>query len=110
MEFFFTTPNSTKTPNIEYRFRVLPNNHSEKKAKGTDRGNDSRIVSGCTRLSNCEARIIYMKITDNKKAQMNSTKVRSNSRPRPDTVVVYVEGMFISTVAVRRASRRSARA
>jgi len=39
-------------------------------------------------LSNCEARIMYMKIIDRMNAQMNSVKVRSNSRARPETVVV----------------------
>jgi hypothetical protein len=71
MEFFFTTPKRTRMPRAEYRLRVLPVYHSERKAKGTDRGNESRIVRGCSRLSNCEARIMYMKISDNIKAQMN---------------------------------------
>ena len=39
-------------------------------------------------LSNCDARIMYMKMIDRMKAQMNSVNVRSSSRARPETVVV----------------------
>ena len=88
MAFFFTTPKSTRMPSAEYRLRVLPVYQSENKAKGTDRGSESRMVRGCTRLSNWEARIMYMKISDRMKAQMNSTKVFSNSLPRPATFVL----------------------
>ncbi len=41
-------------------------------ANGTASGSDSRMVSGWTTLSNCEARIMYMKMIDSMSAQMNS--------------------------------------
>ena len=85
--FFFTTPNSTSRPSAEYRLSVWPIAHSEKSANGTASGSDSRIVSGWTRLSNCEARIMYMKMTDSRNAQRNSRNVRSSSRARPATAV-----------------------
>ena len=69
IEFFFTTPNSTRMPSAEYRFSVLPVAHSESSANGTDSGSESRIVSGWTRLSNCDARIMYMNTTDSRNAQ-----------------------------------------
>ena len=33
---------------------------SEKSANGTERGSETRIVTGSIRLSNCDARIMYM--------------------------------------------------
>jgi hypothetical protein len=67
---------------------VLPVYQSERRAKGTASGSDSRMVSGWTTLSNWDARIMYMKITARRKTQRNSANVRSNSRARPDTTVV----------------------
>ena len=67
---------------------MLPVYQSENRAKGTDSGSESRMVSGWIRLSNCDARIMYMKTTASRKTQRNSTKVRSNSAARPDTAVV----------------------
>ena len=46
--------------------------HNENRANGIASGKDKRMVNGCTVLSNCEARIMYMKITDNKNAHKNS--------------------------------------
>ena len=51
-------------------------------------GKLNKIVNGCTVLSNCEARIMYMKIIERMNAQMNSVNVLSSSRARPETVVV----------------------
>ncbi len=62
--------------------------HKEKSANGTETGSESSIVNGWTMLSNCDAKIMYMKMTDSKNAQMNSLNVRSSSRARPDTLVV----------------------
>ena len=59
---------------------------SEKSANGTDSGSEIRIVSGSIRLSNCEARIMYMNAIESRNASANSAKVRSISRPRPSTV------------------------
>ncbi len=87
MAFFFTTPKSTRMPSAEYRLSVLPLTSSDQSANGTDSGSESRIVSGCTRLSNWLARIMYMSTTESRKAQRNSLKVRSSSRPRPETRV-----------------------
>ena len=67
---------------------MLPVTHSESSANGTDSGSESRMVSGWTRLSNCDARIMYMKMIDSRNAQRNSLNVRSSSRPRPVTAVV----------------------
>ena len=67
---------------------VFPVYQSEKSAKGTASGSESRMVKGWTTLSNWDARIMYMKITASRKTHRNSTKVRSNSRARPDTTVV----------------------
>ena len=87
IEFFFTTPNSTRMPSAEYRFSVFPASHSDSSAKGIASGSDSRIVTGSTRLSYCAARIMYMNAIDSRNAQMNSPNVRSSSRPRPETLV-----------------------
>ena len=54
---------------------MLPVTQSENSANGTESGSESRMVSGCTRLSNCEARIMYMNTIDSRNAQMNSLKV-----------------------------------
>ncbi len=51
-------------------------------------GSDSRIVNGWMVLSNCAARIMYMKITDSANAHRNSPKVRSSSRPLPAIVTL----------------------
>ena len=64
-----------------------------------DSGNDSKMVNGWIVLSYCEARIMYMKMMESKNAQMNCVNVRSNSRPRPETVVLYSAGKFISRTA-----------
>jgi hypothetical protein len=66
--------------------------HNDSNANGTESGKLNRIVNGWTVLSNCEARIMYMKITDRMKAQMNSVNVFSSSRARPETLVVYAIG------------------
>jgi hypothetical protein len=66
---------------------VLPVYHSENSANGTDSGSESRIVSGWITLSNCEARIMYMKMTDRRKTHRNSVKVFSISRALPVTNV-----------------------
>src|SRR5688572_32471156 len=97
-------------PNAEYRLSVSPVAHSANIAKGTDNGKLSRIVTGWTVLSNCEARIMYMKMIDRMNAQMNSVNVRSSSRALPETVVVYAAGRFISATWARKASMRSANA
>ena len=86
--FFFTTPKSTSTPSAEYRLIVLPVSQRDSNAKGTESGSDSKIVNGCTMLSNWEARIRYMKITESRNAHRNSRNVRSSSRPRPEMRVV----------------------
>jgi hypothetical protein len=39
------------------------------------------------RLSNWEARMMYMKTMDSEKATRNSPRVRSISLPRPETAV-----------------------
>ena len=51
-------------------------------------GSESRIVNGWITLSNCEARIMYMKITESRNTHRNSVNVRSSSRARPDTAVL----------------------
>ncbi len=77
----------------------MPVIQSENSAKGTESGRESKIVNGCTVLSYCDARIMYMKIIDSKNAQRNSVNVRSNSRPRPEMLVEYSTGRFISRTA-----------
>src|SRR6185369_1396101 len=97
-------------PRAEYKFNVSPVPHNDSSAKGTDNGKLSKIVKGCTVLSNCEARIMYMKMIERMNAQINSVNVLSSSRARPETVVVYALGRFISRTAPRNASIRSASA
>ena len=67
---------------------MLPVYQSENSANGTDSGSDSKIVSGWIRLSNCEARIMYMKMTESRKTHRNSVKVFSISLALPVTNVV----------------------
>ena len=69
MAFFFTTPKSTSMPKREYRLSVPPASHRDKNANGTDSGRDSRMIAGWPRLSNWEARIMYMKTIDRRNAQ-----------------------------------------
>ena len=45
------------------------------------------MVSGWIRLSNCEARIMYMKMTERRKTHRNSVKVFSISFALPVTKV-----------------------
>ena len=101
-----TTPNSTSMPSAEYRFSVLPDAHSEASANGSDNGSDSRMTSGCTRLSYCAASTMYMKTIESRNAQPNSTNVRSSSRPRPATDTEYAGGML--ELAGRRPHRLDA--
>src|SRR4030095_5474097 len=108
MAFFFTTPNKTNMPSAEYRVKLWPVTHNEKSANGTAKGSDSRIVNGCVRLSNSEARIIYMNTTDKLNAMRNSVNVRSSSRPRPVMTVEYPAGIFRSRAASDSAWFRSA--
>ena len=67
---------------------MFPVYQSENRAKGIASGSDSRMFRGFSRLSNWDARIMYMKITASRNTQRNSTKVRSNSRARPETAVL----------------------
>src|SRR4029078_7045171 len=53
---------------------------------------------------------MYMKMIESMNAQINSVNVRSSSRARPETVVVYALGRFISRTHPRSASIRSASA
>ena len=62
-------------------------------AKGSVRGSDSRIVTGCSHDSNCAARIRYMKTSDSKMAVRNALAVRFNSRERPAKSARYSGGM-----------------
>ena len=56
-------------------------------ANGTDSGSDNKMVSGWMRLSNCEARIMYMKANESTKTHRNSVKVFSISLALPVTKV-----------------------
>ncbi len=75
-------------PSAEYRLSVFDVSQIDSSANGTESGSESRMISGCTRLSYCDASTIYMKITDSRNAHPNSTNVRSSSRPRPATLTV----------------------
>ena len=68
--------------------RVAGEPERQQAQRGRQSGRESRMVKGWTRFSNWEARIMYMKTIERAKAQMNSPKVRSSSRPRPETRVV----------------------
>jgi hypothetical protein len=46
MEFFFTTPNSTRIPRMEYMLRELPVNHNDSRAKGRASGRAISMVTG----------------------------------------------------------------
>ena len=67
---------------------MLPVYQSENSANGTDSGSERRIVSGWITLSNWDARIMYMKMTESRNTHRNSVNVFSSSRARPDTAVV----------------------
>ncbi len=79
IEFFFTTPNSTRTPSIVKMSSDCPKITSEMSAKGTVSGSASRIVIGCSHDSNCAARMRYMKMNDSPKARMKALPVRAIS-------------------------------
>ena len=66
---------------------MLPVYHSESMAKGTESGSESRMVSGWMRLSNCEARIMYMKANESTNTHRNSVNVFSISFALPVTKV-----------------------
>ena len=55
-------PRSSSTPSALKRFRVRPVAVSEMSANGIDSGSVSRMMNGWTRLSNCAANTIYMKM------------------------------------------------
>ena len=80
IEFFFTTPNSTRMPSIEKMSSDDLSISSEISANGTVSGSASRIVIGCSHDSNCAARIRYMKMNDRPKAMRNASPVRAISR------------------------------
>jgi len=48
--------------------KFSPTAYKLSNANGTESGKLKRIVIGSTKLSNCAARIIYMKISDNSNA------------------------------------------
>ena len=71
----------------------------EKSANGTVSGSASRIVIGWIQLSNCAARIRYMKMIDSRNANMKFVKARPCSRERPVKPVAYSGGMFSAFVS-----------
>ena len=88
MAFFFTTPNSTSKPERGVEIDGLVSQPAARgRRTGPTSGSDSRMVNGCTRLSNCEARMMYIRTTESRKAQRNSVNVVSSSRARPETRV-----------------------
>src|SRR4051812_26656265 len=57
------------------------------------------MVKGWMSDSYWEARMMYMKMMERRNAQRNSVKVRSISRVRPTTSVLYMDGRFILATA-----------
>ena len=57
-------PNSTRMPSAEKMLTDWFSTTSDSSANGTVSGSDSRMVIGWTQLSNCAARIRYMKMID----------------------------------------------
>src|SRR5947209_20608577 len=62
------------------------------------------MVTGCTQLSNCAARIRYMKMIDSRKASMKLVNARPCSRERPVKPDAYSVGRFIFFVSATSAS------
>ena len=52
-------------------------------ANGTVSGSDSRMVIGCSQLSNCAARIRYMKMIDSRNAVAKAAAALPCSRDWP---------------------------
>ncbi len=70
-------------PNMENMLIDWPKISSEMKANGTVSGSESKMVIGCTQLSNCAARMRYMKTSDIANATRNADIARPCSRERP---------------------------
>ena len=64
-------------------FTLCPKTRIERSANGTVSGSASRIVTGCSQLSNCAARIRYMKTKDSPKARRKFCAARPCSFDRP---------------------------
>jgi hypothetical protein len=68
MAFFFTTPKSSSRPRPEKMLTVCPVISRLKIPNGIESGSVSKIVTGWTKLSNCAASTMYIKMNDSAKA------------------------------------------
>ena len=84
IEFFLTTPNSTRMPEHREDVQRLPNISSDISANGTVSGSASKIVIGCSQDSNCAARIRYMKMNASPNAMQKAPPVRLISLDWPN--------------------------
>src|SRR3954471_3089436 len=104
MAFFFTMPNSTRMPSIEKMFNDWLSIRLDSRAKGTVIGSDSRMVIGWSQLSNCAARIRYMKTIDRAKAIRKELAALPCSRERPVKPKEKPAGILRSAAVRLRAS------
>ena len=81
--FFFTMPKSTRMPSDEKMLIDWFRTTIDRSANGTVSGSASRIVIGWIQLSNCAARIRYMKMIESRNAMRNADAAFPCSRERP---------------------------
>ena len=87
MPFFFTMPDSSRTPRALNRFKLLPVPISESRAKGTDSGRLSRMRKGWRRLSNWAAGTMYMKMEARPMARIMLPAVSSRIFTWPENLI-----------------------
>src|SRR4051812_3021865 len=83
MEFFFTTPNSTKRPSADIKFKLCLKMSSDRIANGTVSGSEIRMMNGYIQDSNCAAKIKYMKTNDSENASKNPAASSDDDLERP---------------------------
>ena len=103
-------PNSSSTPNELHRFSVRPVSQSVSSANGIDIGRLIMMASGCSRLSNCAASTMYMKMHARRKAMIRLLLVSSRVFTVPENRLVYPGGKPTFLIASRTFSAAAPRA
>ena len=75
IESFMMIPQVTTIPIALIRFKVCPHIHNTSKEAATSIGISSRTIKGCKKLSNCAAKIKYIKRMDMNKMTTSSFSI-----------------------------------
>ncbi len=80
-------PHVTISPMADIRFNVCPHAHNSSRANATSIGISSNTISGCTKLSNCAARMKYISRMEMNRITTNSSNIFRLEKKLPENNV-----------------------